>query len=75
MGQLFSTFKVTNLVFFPFGMGAFLRNLYKLDPEYAEDGRVQLREVFVFREMRMKHTNLEFEGIFNHPNRGFSQFS
>jgi len=27
---------VTNLVFFPFGMGAFLRNLYKLDPEYAE---------------------------------------
>lgn len=26
----------TNLVFFPFGMGAFLRNLYKLDPEYAE---------------------------------------
>ena len=30
--------EVTNLVFFPFGMGAFLRNLYKLDPEYAEDG-------------------------------------
>ena len=28
--------EATNLVFFPFGMGVFLRDLYKLDPEYAE---------------------------------------
>eukprot|EP00913_Durusdinium_trenchii_P027557 g25847.t1 len=27
---------VTSLVFFPFGMGAFLRNLYKLDADYSE---------------------------------------
>ncbi|CAJ1337008.1 unnamed protein product [Effrenium voratum] len=28
---------VTDMVFFPFGMGAFLRNLYKLDSEYSQD--------------------------------------
>lgn len=27
---------MTNLVFFPFGMGAFLRNLDKLDADYSE---------------------------------------
>ena len=48
--------EVTNLVFFPFGMGAFLRNLYKLDPEYAEDGGpVTQRENFRHREMVIRY--------------------
>lgn len=33
--------RVQHLIVFPFGMGAFLRNLHKCDPQYSDEGKIR----------------------------------